>query len=172
MVKTWIRIFRSLWCWYQQYLANLWRKFLIDTKYREYEYVNYFILSLSAPTGSNLGIFFALIIHHHFYIFSYSASITVESQQVIVGIGGIICRKIFLDHRRRKMSDFYFSCLPTIKWLLVVFKDDVHKWINRTAYFRNRCFGNGGFESKNDGIARIVVIFLSGQYAYCILSSI
>ena len=33
-------------------------------------------------------------------------------------------------------------------------------------------FRNASFESKNDGIVRIEVIFLSGKYAYCILSSI
>ena len=33
-------------------------------------------------------------------------------------------------------------------------------------------FRNGGFESKNDGAARIEVIFFSGQYAYCISSAV
>ena len=33
-------------------------------------------------------------------------------------------------------------------------------------------FRNGSFESKNDGIVRIEIIFLSRKYAYCILSSI
>ena len=33
-------------------------------------------------------------------------------------------------------------------------------------------FRNDGFESKNDGVVRIEVIFFSGQYAYCISSAI